>query len=476
MLDMKSVLKSWQAAISSWQSDSLQPTTYGLLLAAHCLLSTALYAQTDSTLTYEQAVNIALRENIQIQQQRNLLSINQAERTQAFAQYLPNAGAGVNAQRSFGRQFDQTTGVFTSQEANRASGYLSASYIIFNGLERYHRLRQTKNALEAQIQQVAQAKQDVVFNVSQQYLEVLLNQELLRIARANLKQQEELLESVTTFVSSGIRNIADQYNQEAESKRAALQVVETENALAISKAALIRTLQIDPFKSWQFTEPNVKQAEILIRQTDLGAAYNQAIANRPDLKQLQHQVAVNQREIKIARTGYLPRLSFNYFYYSRYSSLDSIGDPGEKVLRPFRDQVFELNPVQELELSLYIPIFDRLEANTNIQRSRQLLNNAQLDVEDLQRGILEQLQTVVADYRAAQERILATDAQVKAAEKALEAEKERFRLGVGSILDVNRVNALYVEAQANKAQATYTLIFQKTAMDYYTGTLEPEQF
>ena len=79
----------------------------------------------------------------------------------------------------------------------------------------------------------------------------------------------------------------------------------------------------------------------------------------------------------------------------------------------------------------------------------------------------------MADYRAAQQRLIAAEAQVKAAEKALEAEKERFRLGVGNVLDINRVNATYVEAQANLVQANYTLIFQKTIMDYYTGKLQP---
>ncbi len=444
------------------------------ILTVCSLLPIALRAQTDSTLTYEQAVNIALRENLQIQQQRNVLNTSQAERRQSLAQYLPSAEAGVQGQRSFGRQFDETTGAFTSQEANRASGYLSANYTIFNGLARYHRLRQSKSALEAQIEQVAQAKQDLVFNVSQQYLEVLLNQELLRIAKTNLEQQEELLTSVEIFVIAGTQNIADQYNQEAESKRVALEVVEAENALAVSKAGLVRILQIDPFKSWQFIEPDVEQAEMLTQQIDLKTAYNQALDNRSDLRQIKHQVAANRREIKIAKAGYLPSLTLSYFYYSRYSSLDSIqNDQRENIAgRPFREQVFERNPVQELQLSLTIPIFDRLETNVNIQRSRQLYNNSQLDLEDLQRAIFEQLQTVAADYRAAQERIIASEAQVRAAEKALEAEKERFRLGVGNILDVNRVNALYVEAQANQVQANYTLIFQKTALDYFTGTLD----
>ncbi len=133
---------------------------------------------------------------------------------------------------------------------------------MFNGLSNVNQLRQSRSLAEAQFYQINATKQQVVFNVSQQYLQVLLNQELLRIAQANLEQQEELLESVTTFVEVGTQNIADQYNQEAETKRVALTVVEAENQLAISKAQLTRTLQINPFQEWTFAEPDVEKSDV----------------------------------------------------------------------------------------------------------------------------------------------------------------------------------------------------------------------
>lgn len=433
------------------------------------------YAQEDSVLTYEQAVSIALRENIQIKQQQNLLEVNEAESLQGYANFLPSADIRVNAQRSYGRQFDVTTSDFTSQQATFGSGGFGASYTIFNGFGRYNQLRQAQNATKAQIQQIAQTKQDVIFDVSQQYLQVLLNQELLRIAKANLEQQDELLESVKAFVEAGIQNLADQYNQEAIAKSAALDAVEAENQLTISKVQLIRTLQIDPFKEWQFAEPGIDQMNMLVEEINLEEAYNQAIQNRSDLKQLRHQIEANKRAVQVARSAYSPSLNLSYGYYSRYSSLDLINRnlPNERT-RSFKDQVLEVNPVSVLSLSLYIPIFDNLQTNTVVQRNKQTLNNAELDLEDLKRSVFEQLQTAIAEYRAAQQRVIAAEAQLKSAGKAVEVEKERLRLGVGDILDLNLVNTAFVEAQAQKVQADYTLVFQKTAMDYYTGQLQPD--
>ncbi|MEM9674256.1 MAG: TolC family protein [Bacteroidota bacterium] len=437
-----------------------------LLTLSFSCFSLVGWAQEDSTLTYEEAVGIALRENIQIQQQRNLLEVSQAERSQAYAQFAPSVGFQAGASRVYGRQFDQTAGDFTEEINNRMDGGLGASMTLFNGFRNINQLRQSRENAEAQLNLINQTKQDVTFNVSQQYLQVLLNQELLRIQKANLEQQEELLESTRTFVESGAQfNIADLYNQEAQTKRAALTVVEAENALTISKVQLIRILQIDPFKDWTFAEPDINQWEILSDIVSIEEAYNQAIANRPDIKQQENIIQTSYYGMKVARSGYLPRLSAGYYIGSQYSTLFDA---------PVSDQLFDINRVSVISLDLNIPIFSNLDNYAAVQRNKQVMNNAELDMEDLKRNIFEQLQTAITEYKATKQRIIAAEAQLKAAEQALEAERERFRLGVSNIIDLSLVNASYVEAQATQAQANYQLIFQKTALDYFMGKLQPE--
>ena len=448
-MNMTNDLKSLCCMLALW-----------LLLGAN-----ALQAQDrDSTLTYEEAVKIALRENIQIQQQRNILNTTEAERNQAYAQFLPSIDASANGQRLTGRvRDDNTFRVVDDVTSDFLTVGLNASLTLFNGFSNINQLRQSRALTQAQFRQINATKQLVVFNVSQQYLQLLLNQELLKIAQANLKQQEELLASVKVFVEAGTQNIADQYNQEAETKRVALTKVEAENQLAISKAQLIRTLQIDPFREWTFAEPDVELIELLNDNVDLEIVYNEAITHRPDLQQQQQLIEANQFGVKVAQADFYPSIEVGYFYGSRYSSNDSLS-----LERSISDNI-TYGPF----VSLYVPLFRNLRTRTQVQRSKQVLNNAELTLEDLQRNVLEQLQTAIAEYRAARERLIAAEAQVKAAGKALEAEKERFRLGVGNILDINLVNARYVEAQANLVQANYTLIFQNTAMDYYTGKLQP---
>ena len=66
--------------------------------------------------------------------------------------------------------------------------------------------------------------------------------------------------------------------------------------------------------------------------------------------------------------------------------------------------------------------------------------------------------------------------QLKAADHALQLESERYGLGVTNFVDFANANRVFVQAQTDKAQAEYRLLFQKVLVDYAVGTLKPEDF
>jgi outer membrane protein len=67
-----------------------------------------------------------------------------------------------------------------------------------------------------------------------------------------------------------------------------------------------------------------------------------------------------------------------------------------------------------------------------------------------------------------------TVAQLEAANTAFLLESERYNLGVTNFVDYTNANRALVQAQTDKAQAEYRLVFQKILVDYAVGTLKPE--
>jgi outer membrane protein len=78
------------------------------------------------------------------------------------------------------------------------------------------------------------------------------------------------------------------------------------------------------------------------------------------------------------------------------------------------------------------------------------------------------------NYDGAKKAYVVTVDQLKAAEMAFGLETERYNLGVTNFVDFINANRVFVQAQTDKAQAEYRLLFQKVLLDYAVGTLKVE--
>ena len=69
--------------------------------------------------------------------------------------------------------------------------------------------------------------------------------------------------------------------------------------------------------------------------------------------------------------------------------------------------------------------------------------------------------------------LAAAQAQVTAAQQALSATDQRYRAGVGTLLELAQARAVLAQAQSQLVTARYNLVFQRTLVDYYVGNLDP---
>ena len=60
-----------------------------------------------------------------------------------------------------------------------------------------------------------------------------------------------------------------------------------------------------------------------------------------------------------------------------------------------------------------------------------------------------------------------------AAQQAFSATEQRYRAGVGTLLELAQARAVQAQAQSQLVTARYNLVFQRTLVDYYVGSLDP---
>jgi len=422
-------------------------------------------------LTYKEAVKVALENNLILNQQKNNLVIRQVQKNQSIAAFLPSISLQGQAAHTDGQQPNPDGGELMDLSVDNVNANLQANLTLFNGLNRINSLNQASNQFRAQTSFVKRTEQDVVYTVTTQYLQVLLDQELLRIAQETHRVQNVILGQLREQVSLGARAEASLYAQDAQVRNLEVTALQARVTLENDKALLTQTLQLDPSIPIQLEFPALENS-MDIQSMSLDSLYTVALTNREDLKQADYQEKANQYAYKASVNGYYPSISLFASYGSQYISTLK----GEPLYGNFGNQFKTVFPKLSYGVSLTIPIFDRMVTRTNRVFNRMTYENSKLQRDNIEKTVKIDVKRTYSNYITALESYQAAQVQYQAGELALRTQQESFILGVASQVELAQANQTYVQAAASRAQAEVTLLFQEMLMEYALGTLRVDSF
>ncbi len=412
---------------------------------------------------FDDAVGIALRQNVSIRQAKNATELDETAVRQQQLAFLPDLRFNVSGSGNLGRNFNQTEGTFVDQTTGSMSSGISSSVTLFNGGQNTANLRAARLGEQASTQDLARTQQTVVFTVASNYLELVAQQEQLRVQQENLEALEAQEAQIKRFVDVGSRPISDLYQQQASVAAARASVVETQRALELAKINLIQTLQLDAAGNYDFVAPTVSQTDVS-RQYNLDSLVARAYATRADIDADEARVGAAEQDVKAAKASRWPTISLSAGYNTALSSASELS---------VADQLNQRRG-GSIGIGVSIPLFDRGNANLATQRAEIQAENARLSLEQQRQQVAVEVRRAYLDHRAAQERLTAAQAQQRAADQALAATRERYRVGAATLVELTQSQAAQVQAASALVNARYTLVFQQSLMSYYTGELDPQ--
>lgn len=444
-----------------------------LLLLIVVLTASTAFAQTPQRISLQEAIDIALENNITLRQAENNMLLQNAGVTSAQMDFLPNLNFGLNGNRNTGRQFVQETLSYDDLTTLSSGASLSSGVTIFDGLRNINNLRAAQTSKLSAEENLQRAKENVIFNTASSYLSVLLNQELLKISQENLEASRKQLEQVQAQVEVGMRPMVDLYNQEAVVANNEFQIVERENALNISIIQLVRILAIDPMQDYEFVTPGIDEENLQVNSYSLTQLIEQAMLNRSDLRGTEAQIKLSEYNLRIARGAYLPTVSLSASLSGGYSDQFRERTPsGEVVDVGYFDQITDRNRRYSIGFNIQVPIFNRYNTKLNVQRSQVDYKNAMLDLEAKKLEINQEVRQAYNDYLSASKQLDTTERALLAASKAYETEQERYRVGASTLIELTQANAEFVSASSNRVQAVYRFVFQEQLLNYYLGQIQ----
>jgi outer membrane protein len=440
------------------------------------------------TLTLEQCIQLAIENSFAVLRAQNTLDLTGTSLVQAYGQFLPDlrVSAGftpITVNNSLQGQlnpFDSTLFFNLRGSEGKSSNYnISSSLNLFNGFSDIASLRRAMKQKDADTYSLTRAKQDIAFNVAQSYLQVLLNEELFRIAKENLKSSQERLRQFQEQTRVGSRAIADLYQQEAQAANDELIVIQRENTFRNSKILLLRQIRADLEKEYAFAVPPSDTMLLNLDVKNSASLVQSALATRADLKAREKSIEAALWSVRAAEGNYLPSLNLSFSYGANAFTQDRLTIDGQErppaalpdFSRQLRDQTS-----YNLSLVLSWNIFDRFSRELQIQQAKINEKNSQLAFEELKLQIIGEVKQAMGDYNAAVLQLASSEKGLISAKQAYETVAKRYEVGSANFVELITQQAALVQAQSNRAQAVFNFTFQKKILEYFLGTIDLRKY
>lgn len=286
----------------------------------------------------------------------------------------------------------------------------------------------------------------VIATVEQTYWELVFANENLKVAQAALKAAEELLATNRAKAKAGVMSIVDVLQAEAAVASRVEQVLVAEKSIRDQEDQLRRLLNPGEEELRQDVRLTPTDVPITVLEPlSLQEAIDTAIDQRPEIVQAKKNVESGELNKQFARNQLLPTLSFQGTV-----GLAGLGkDYGDSFNRNFSGDFYNYGA----GLVLSYPLGNRSAVSTYNKRQLEA-KNAEVALVSVRQqiivGVREAVRRVQTDFK----RIETTRSARIMAEKQLQAEQERLKVGLSTtrfVLDFQRDLAT---AQGNELRAT----------------------
>ena len=289
-----------------------------LLWMNFCLLIICLSAYSQDsikvvTLSLKEAVDIALKNSIEIKQSDLLSQRAGINFKQSKWDLVPNLNGAVNHSSNQGRSIDNFTNTYIDQTAQFADYSLSSGVALFNGFTLMNSLKQNSLAFDASKKELQQAKDNLTINVILTYLQILQNQDQLTQAENQLsvtRQQVERLEIMNKDGAIAPSLLFDLKGQMAGDE---LSVINGRNSLESSKLTLSQQMNVPYNKGMQVEKLTAEQMPVSY-EGDVDKIYQIAAEQLSLVKAAELRTESADRGVKAARGYAIPYFKTEWWH------------------------------------------------------------------------------------------------------------------------------------------------------------------
>jgi outer membrane protein len=453
--------------------------------------------QAQRNYTLQECIDQAFKNNITIKQRELSQRSVEADQLQSKLNLLPTVNGQVTNNYNIGFAINPVTNTTQNNATFRSNNFVISSQVtLFNGFQNINTVKQQRANTKATDADLLATKNTIALQVSNAYMQVLMNSEIAAAREIQIQSTAEQLKRQEKLYELGGVNRVKLLQLKAQYANEESQLITAQTQLDQSYLTLWQLMNIAPDPKSNVQKPDSSVANNIPNEIESAdAIYNSFLEKSPEVQAAKNRAEAARISHRIAQGGYSPRLTVGASISSFYSTQtqqgvgpttqflvpigqDINGNPSpyftpytiynSSEVVPFGEQ-FDRNLGKNVGFTLSIPIFNGYQVNTGVQKARINQMSSELSQKQTELDLYKNVNQAYLDFKSSQKRYESNQNNYAANKEAMTVAESQFNLGALSTADFIVTKSQFLQAETNMVQAKYELLFRRKVLDFYLG-------
>ncbi len=368
----------------------------------------------------------------------------------AVGAFLPSISIGGSSNKASANRYNSATGQIVTVPSNTSYfGSVGASIDLFDGFRRFA----TKSAASASVNSAdagfANQRAQVTGATQQLFFTALAQEELVRVAEAQLQRAKEELQIAVNKFQAGAATRSDTLTATVDLGNGQLALLQANANLATAQASLGRQIGVNQLVR---AVPDTAFPPL----PDTTRLRAEVLDSSPQVQQAAADERTARALVTVARAQYFPTLSVSYS--NGYTGLDAPWSTTQSYVNNW-----------SLRFALSWTLFNGFSREADQVSASVTRDVAAAQAADTRSRVNAQLTQQLAALTTAYAQIAIVGTNVAAATEALRVTQERYRLGAGTLLDLLTAQANMTQAEVNQVSARYNYVIARAQVEALVG-------
>ncbi len=406
-------------------------------------------ADAQQTISLDEAVERALRRSPQMLQQDQAVDNAALAERSAWGAFLPNLSMSTSGSLRSANILDPNTGQIVPGSSDSYSAGLSGRVDIFRGGSRFVELDRADADMQAAVARRESQRFSVALQTKNFFFAALRQADLLEVSQRRVEQAQQNLECGRVRAEVGRATISDSLRARLDVVTARQAVLQGETALRAARFSLGRQIgesaPVVPARPADMEPSELPLSEAEIMQL--------AEAASPTVVASAYATRAAAASVRSAQTGYLPSLSLSSGY--NWNNQERSFNGGRRRWN--------------LRLSRSYTIRDHVRREASSRRAQFSQRVARLQEDDSRLAARQEADAALYNLRTAERAIeIAQEAELVAGED-LRVIRERYAVGVATILDVLISQNAADQASVDIVTSRYDYVLARAELESILG-------